>query len=174
MPRAMEAQQYCTFNYNEHLCVLQTRAVSPAIICQLLVWGQRCSIWRDHSFTLRAFALAKDEEKTVRKAANTSLKLAFIENFCYWYSSVPEYWLIPSFSVFLLNYESIFASRDLLQRTFNGFLLRLSFVLSSFHLLLCDRHTREGGKALIWLLFAFRSWGYAGFWSVARLLESEL
>ncbi len=93
MPRAMEAQQYCTFNYNEHLCVLQTQAISSTIICQLLVSGQRCSIWQDRSFTLRAFALAKEENKTVRKAANTSLKSAFIEDFCYWYSSVPEYFL---------------------------------------------------------------------------------
>jgi len=43
MPRAMEAQQYRIFNYNEHLCVLQTQAVSPAIICQL-VSGTQSSI----------------------------------------------------------------------------------------------------------------------------------
>ncbi len=76
MPRAMEAQQYCTFNYNEHLCVLQTQAVSPAIICQLLVSGQRCSIWRDHSFTLRAFALAKEEEKNSKKSSQHIIQIS--------------------------------------------------------------------------------------------------
>lgn len=84
----------------------------------------------------------------------------------------------PHFLRFLLNYVSIIENRDLLQINFIGFPFQLSFVLScflsSFHLPLCDRNTKEGRMVLIWLLCFCRSWGYAGFWSVARLPELEL
>lgn len=143
-----------------------------AIICQLLVSGQGCSIWRDHSFVPSLGVSQKNAKKSSQHITQISV---------YWrlLLLMSEYRLVLSFSVFRLNYKSIFASRDRLQRSFyclsfGDFLC--SFRAFSLHLISHSvMHTREGGRwALIWLLFVVRNCGYAGFWSVARLLESEL
>lgn len=155
----------CTSNASRFACNYLPTSFRPTLL----------NLTRSRFYTNICFSQKKKKKNTKKSSQHISQiiihwRLLLLIFFC-------SLHIIDSsshFLSFLLNYESIFelqsSSNKLYWFSFSAFLCSLS----SFHLPHCDRHTREGGKALIWLLCFCSSWGYVGFWSVARLPELEL